>query len=93
MSVSYEIHNIYFESDQLVIGYIELPTDVRVEGKAIQQHQLRLSAEHPDYAEDMTLLHDMAVRALKNALEDFNSTEPYVPALPDEDDDDKGMGE
>lgn len=90
---TYEINNVYFEADQLVIGYIELPTDIRVEGKAILQHQFRLSAEHPDYAEDMQLLHDMAVRVLKNAMEDFNATEPFTAKPAEEDDDDKGMGE
>ena len=90
----FEIHNIYFEQGSIVIGYIELPNDVRVSGQVIRQHQLRLSMAHPDYAEDADSLHTKAVRVLKNALEDFRSSEPYTPEVePDEDDDEKGMGE
>lgn len=88
----YEIHNIYFEQSSIVIGYIELPTDVRVDGHAILQHQLRLSAAHPDYGDDAALLHDRVTKILRNALEDFQGSEPWEPD-DEPDDDDRGMGE
>lgn len=93
MTAEYEIHNVYFEQGSIVIGYIELPNDVRVSGQVIRQHQLRLATAHPDYAEDASSLHAKAVRVLKNALEDFDSSVPYTPEVEADEDDDKGMGE
>lgn len=94
-SPEFNIHSIVFEPDGLVISYIEVPTDVRVKGSAILQHTLRLHAGHPDYGSDGERLHDRAVKVLKNALEDFHDSEPYVPEDdPDDDvDDERGMGE
>lgn len=90
----YKIHSVIFEHDSLVIGYIELPTDVRVEGQAILQRQMRLMLTHPDYSEDAVRLEDRVVRVLRNALEDFTESAPYEPGPePDSDDDEKGMGE
>lgn len=89
-----EIHSVTFADEGLVIQYIEVPTDVRVEGRVIHTHTLQLHAAHPDYREDMERLHDRAVRTVRNALEDFNESEPYqVPTPDDEDDEEKGMGE
>lgn len=93
MTPDYEIHNVYFEQGSIVIGYIELPHDVRVEGRLIRQHQLRLSLAHPDYADDAEKLHRSVVRLLRNALEDFTDSEPYDPDEGEDGDDDKGMGE
>lgn len=86
------ISAIAFEHDLLVISYIELPTDVRVKGQVVQQHQVQLSLEHPDYDEDASALHARAVKALRNALEDFETSDPYDPETPDPDDE-RGMGE
>lgn len=93
--VRIEIHSILFSDEGFAIQYIELPTDVRVEGRVLHTHTLQLHAAHPDYREDMERLHDRAVRTVRNALEDFHASEPYEGIQPDDDDDDdeKGMGE
>lgn len=89
-----EVSSITFSDEGFAISYIELPTDVRVEGRLALTHQIQLHAAHPDYREDMERLHDRAVRAIRNALEDYASSEPYVPATENDDDDDElGMGE
>lgn len=88
-----QINAIAFEPGGVVISYIEIPTDVRVKGAVVMQHQVSLSADHPDYAEDISSLHARAVKALKNALEDFHSSEPYTPGEDDDEDDERGMGE
>jgi hypothetical protein len=87
-----QVHSVFFEQDSIVIGYVELPTDVRVGGQVVIQKQARLAISHPDYADDAVLLHDRVVKVLRNALEDFNSSEPFDPSLENEDDEDTGMG-
>lgn len=66
--------------------------DLRVGGRVMAQHGLSLHAAHPDYRQDIEDLHDRAVRVLRNALEDFESSEPFKPEV-EADDDEKGMGE
>ena len=88
-----EILGIQFQEEGMVISFIG-DDDVRVGGRSIMQRTISLSVKHPDYADDMVALHHKAVKVLKNALDDFDSSEPYVPDLGDDDDDDeKGMGE
>lgn len=87
-----EIDSVAFHEGGLVISYMRVPTDVRANGSLAQHHQLRLDARHPDYRDDMEDLHRKAVKVLKNALEDFEGSEPWEPAA-DDDDDDRGMGE
>lgn len=90
----FRIFSVDFAGDSLVLNFMEMPTDVRVRGQVVQQRSLRLDLAHPDYAEDARLLQDLATRALRNALEDFTSSEPHNPSTdPDEDDDERGMGE
>lgn len=86
-----EIHAIQFGEAGVVIQYMEIPTDVRVQGQLILSHSIQLHAGHPDYRDDIDLLHRKAVKAVRNALEDFHSSEPYVPES--EEDDERGMGE
>lgn len=66
--------------------------DLRGLGKVMAQHGLSLHASHPDYREDIERLHDLAVKVLRNALEDFENSEPFRPEL-EQDDDERGMGE
>jgi hypothetical protein len=91
-----EINSVMFSDEGMAIQYIEVPEDVRVKGQLVQTHVLQLSAGHPDYREDIQSLHARAVKALRNALQDFSVSEPHV-AEPDEtseeEDDDRGMGE
>jgi hypothetical protein len=92
----FEISSIQFADDGVAIQYVQLPDDIRVRGRVVVAHQIQLSASHPDYREDIASLHARAVKALRNALEDFADSEPYVPEDDDgdtEDDDDRGMGE
>ena len=86
------VHSITFEPDGIVIAYQDLPTDVRVEGKVALMHQAFVSADHPDYAEDMDLLHRQAVRMLSNVLDDHAESDPHQPESPQEDEPDLGMG-
>lgn len=92
MSTEYQVHALTFDGTSMLIQFIQLPEDVRVSGAVVMQRQLAISLAHPDYAEDADKLQRMAVRVLKNALEDFNDSPPYVPEEED-DDDELGMGE
>lgn len=87
-----EISSVTFADEGIAIQYIELPTDVRVEGRVVITHQIQLHAAHPDYREDIERLHDRAVKTVRNALEDFASSQPYVPPTETDDDDELGMG-
>lgn len=95
MASRIEISSITFAEDGLAIQYIELPDDVRVEGRVVITHQIQLHAAHPDYRSDIERLHERAVGVVRNALEDFHATEPYVPPTEadEEDEDERGMGE
>jgi len=84
------VQTIAFTPEGVVIEF-STPTDVRSDGHLMMQRQLHLHAGHPDYREDIEDLQYRAVKALKNALEDFATSEPYTPD--DDEDDEKGMGE
>lgn len=86
-----EIFSIQLDPDSVVIAYMNVPNDVRVEGMVGIQHQIRLDLGHPDYAEDADLLRRQAQRMLANALDDFHNSEPWEPE--EEDDDERGMGD
>ena len=86
----YTVQTVAFTPDGAVIEFSH-STDVRSKGHLLLQRQLHLHAGHPDYREDIEDLQYRAVKALKNALEDFESSDPYTPE--EEDDDEKGMGE
>lgn len=88
-----QIQTIVFTEEGAVLQYMEVPTDVRVKGAVVMQHQVTLDARHPDYREDIESLHDRAKRALRNALEDFHASEPWDPREDNEDDDLKGLGD
>jgi hypothetical protein len=88
-----EIFGIQLDVDSVVISYMNVPNDVRVEGMVGLQHQIRLDLSHPDYAEDADLLRRQAQRMLANALDDFHNSEPWNPDEEDEDDDERGMGD
>lgn len=88
-----QINAIAFEADALVISFIELPTDVRVNGRVAVQRQIQLSLEHPDYADDAASLHTRAVKTVRNALEDWEGSEPYTPETETDPDEERGMGE
>lgn len=93
MAEKFDIGGITFDEQGLVIHYTS-STDVRVGGRLLQTHSLHLHRSHPDYGEDMEALHLKAERILKNALEDFEESEPWVPPADDnEEDDERGMGE
>lgn len=87
-----EIFSIQFDVDNIVMAYMQVPDDVRVQGLVGIQHQIRMDLGHPDYAEDADLLRRHAQRMLANALEDFNNSEPFDPDE-DDDDDERGMGD
>lgn len=84
----HRIVSITFEGDVVNMQYLTA-TDVRVNGYVGLAHQIQLSMEHPDYAEDALLLERQAQRMLRNALEDWSESEPWTP---DDDSDDEEMG-
>lgn len=93
----YQVGSVSFEPEGITVQYIEVPEDIRMSGKLVHQHQLQISAAHPDYREAIESLHRRVQRLLADALEDFAESEPYVPEPEDEDEDEdddmKGMGE
>jgi hypothetical protein len=91
--MTFQIQTISFEEEGMTITYIELPADVRVEGNLAMIRHLRMNANHPDYREDAELLVAQATRALRSALEDFESSAPNEPGAGEDEDDEKGMGE
>jgi hypothetical protein len=88
-----EIFSIQLDVDNVVIAYMNVPNDVRVEGMVGLQHQIRIDLAHPDYADDADLLRRHAQRMLANALDDFHNSEPWMPPADDDEDDDRGMGD
>ena len=89
-----EVFAVNFDEETVIVSYMHVPTDVRVEGQVALQHQARLDLGHPDYAEDAETLRRLAVRMLANALDDFNSSDPWLPPVEDDDEDDeRGMGD
>lgn len=86
------ILSIQLDDEGVVVHYTQHPFDVRVEGQVSLQHVARIEASHPDYRDDIEDLVRVARRLLANALEDWETSDPFVPR--DEDDDDeRGMGE
>lgn len=86
------IHNIGIspDGDLLEVAYSDLPNDARVQGQVVMMRSVQIDLRHPDYREDADLLVGQATRLLKNCLEDFEESEPYVPA--DEGEEEEGMG-
>lgn len=85
---SYRVHAITFEGDVVTINYLS-SDDIRVEGMVGIAHQVQLSLEHPDYAEDVTLVERQISRLLRNVLEDWEDSTPWVP---EDDTEDYEMG-
>ena len=89
----YEIFAVQFDVDNVVVSYMTIPNDVRVNGMVGLQHQIRMDLGHPDYAEDAATLRQLAGRMLRNALDDFHNSDPFDPDIEDDDDDERGMGD
>jgi hypothetical protein len=88
-----EIQSITFMQDGIVVQFLDVSSDIRNKGALVLSRQLSISAAHPDYRDDIEGLHHRAVRVLKNALEDFEDTDPVDPAAaPDEEEQELGMG-
>lgn len=89
-----DIHSIQFIPEGVAVQYNTLPDDVRVDGRVMLTHEIRLHSSHPDYREDVESLERKAQRMVENALDDFANSLPFEPpADDDEDDDGPGMGE
>lgn len=74
----YEIDTLHFTDEGLTVQYMEVPGDIRSGGALVMGRQLSLSAKHPDYAEDLELLRRSATRVLRNALDDWETSEPMT---------------
>lgn len=88
-----QIHSISFSPDGVAIAYMDVPTDIRVNGAVVAQHQVQISASHPGYRTDILDLIEVARGLLSSALEDFDTTQPFLPEAEDDEDDERGMGE
>lgn len=88
-----DIHSVSFADSGMAVAFMELPTDVRVGGRVIQTRQVQLHASHPDYRQSIDEILALVRVALRNALEDFEDSEPFDPEVDDDEDDERGMGE
>lgn len=86
------IQSISFDEDGVVVQYAD-SRDVRVRGQVVMQRLVRIERSHQDYSDDIEEIEHNTKRMLKNALEDWEESEPWVPPVEDDGDDDKGMGE
>lgn len=73
-----QIQSVQFEPDSIVVTFLD-PDEVRVGGKVLLARQMILDRDHPDYGEDAELLHRQAERMVRNALEDWEHSEPVRP--------------
>jgi len=90
-----DIHTIQISGDgRVAISYTDFPNDVRVGGQVIMERSVTIDLKHPDYEADAALMIGQAQRLLKNALEDFEESEPGFEPEPEKpaDDDDEGLG-
>lgn len=87
------ISHVQWSQDGISIGFIDLDDDVRVEGQVVRHTTFDLSNQHPDYREAIEKLEKRVVRLVEDAMEDYNASIPFTPTAPDDDADEKGMGE
>lgn len=87
-----EVQSLTFVQGGIVVQYMDLASDVRVKGALVLSRQLSISAGHPDYGEDIETLHARVVRVLKNALEDFEDSDPVDTEAEQPNDDEQAMG-
>ncbi len=86
------VSSVAFTSDGgVLLTYMELPDDVRNRGLLVGSHQLAVSpGTAQDYQVAIEELRDATTALLRDALDDFRSTEPYVEPGPE--DEDGGFG-
>jgi aromatic ring-cleaving dioxygenase len=91
--MKHHISMISFDGDQgVTITYMTEPDDARMDGALIQSHQMTIG-RHPSYNDELDELEEMATAVLRDAIEDFKGSDPWVPPLTgDDDDSDRGLG-
>lgn len=91
--MSLQVHQVAIspDGDLIEIAYSNLPNDVRVGGQVVLMHTAQIDLRHPDYREDADFMVRCATKMLENCLEDWEESEPYVPAAAENDEED-GMG-
>jgi hypothetical protein len=86
------IQTISFEEGGVVFSYAE-NEDLRKDG-ALQMMKTLFVGSHADYRDELADLLDKARELLRDALEDFATSDVVdLEVDEDDDDDDKGMGE
>jgi hypothetical protein len=85
------VSSVSFTPDGLELAFMELPTDVRNEGRLVRTRSYLVSAEHPAYADEVAQLRELAEALVRDVDEDWDDAPVYDPA--DEADDEGGMGE
>lgn len=92
--MSLQVHQVGISpnGDLIEIAYSDLPNDARVQGQVVMMRSVQIDLRHPDYREDAELVVAQVTRLLKTALEDWEESEPYVPAEAGEEDGGMGMG-
>lgn len=83
------IRGVVIDTDSISIEYMAIPDDVRHNGRVMQQHTL-VVARHPEYQDEIDALEDAALELLRDALEDYQNTEPVQLREPVDLDDDDG---
>ena len=91
----YQVRAVHFDDGEVTIQFTDFPADIRVKGQVVVLKQAVIDLRHRDYAEDASLLEAQVQRLLRNAMDDFDDSEPYEPPrepVPGDDDDDEGLG-
>lgn len=80
------VSSVTFTGDGgVLLTYMELPDDVRNRGLLVGSHQLAISSGTPqDYQTAIEDLRAAVTALLRDALEDFRSTDPYVEPSPED---------
>lgn len=88
-----QVTNVAFAADHVAIQFIDLPGDVRDQGRAVVTRMIELHMSHPDYREAAEKIQHRLVTLVEDGLENWFDSSPHEPTAPEDDEDDKGMGE
>lgn len=87
------VSQISFDPQGIVIAYQRDPEDARAEGVLIAAHQISVDMRRaPQYIDAVNEITEKLSELLVDILDDFATADPVMPDLPEDDDDDKGMG-
>ena len=86
------ITEVHITDEEIVFSY-QLSTDIRDDGRVVQQHLMAVAIDHHTYGDNIITVIDTLKDLVKDILEDWPHKEPVRPDNKDDDeDDDRGMG-